>query len=213
MRAEGSGCLAVTDDSGFYALPAPNGPLEIRATFIGFRMVHDSILSESGPDELNFTFGPSIDRMYDWSRLSVRPPTPADATGTAGCYWIGRSGAWPEVIELRPDGSVPELERYVGMRVYGVPPDYEGDRTVRGSWTFDSESQQVSVGVGIGRYMTPMFELDFSEGDLSAIPAVLHHLSDALIIPSTFDSFVTRVECSHRPSSSQLGFAADAIIG
>jgi hypothetical protein len=172
-------CSTLTDSSGAFSLRAPNRPVEVLALYIGYQFEADSVLAD-GPQVLNFTLRQTRERVRDWSRLDDRPASPSEVHSVAGCYWLGVRGAWPEVIELRADGSVPEIHRHVHY--------FTG---ARGTWRMADDSRKVIVEVGGG----PMFEFDFAQPvDWSVVPAVLRHRGN-MQIPNVFDSFVTRVDC------------------
>lgn len=188
-------CGAVVDSLGTYTLSAPTGFIRLRAQVIGRPVVLDSLSPGRDDARVDFVLDEYARRVKDWTRFEDRPPTPSIIEGVAGCYWIGVRGAWPEVVELRDDGTVPEIHRYVGL-VLGVSADYTGDPSIRGTWRLQDDPPRVTVDVGAGPTTIPMFEFDFTpEVDWSAVPAVLYHLSGALRYPDTFDSFVTRVDC------------------
>jgi len=195
------GCTTLTDSTGHFTLMAPDRRIELQAMYIGYRFEADSVV-ELGPQRVDVTLTRLPQRIRDFSQFDVRPDSPEADSGIPGCYWIGRPGPWPRIIELRTDGSVPDIERFNG-RVFLVSADEVGDQPPRGFWTASSDSSTVEVHVGYDQLSAVMFRLDLSRPvDWSAIPAVLQHLTDALVIPNTFDSFVTRVECAPGPSSS-----------
>jgi len=186
-------CTALTDPAGHYSFLGPTDAIQVITEYIGYPTRRKAVPAGVEPIRLDFALDPYPQRIRDWSRLDRRPPTPTEIDGIAGCYWIGVRGAWPEIIELKSDGSVPEIHRYVHA-VLSVPANESADAP-RGRWRRSSHPNGVLVEVGRGPTSALMFELDLTpEVDWSAIPAVLYHLGN-LRLPGVFDSFVTRVEC------------------
>jgi len=195
VGARGTACATSVDSLGSYALHAPADSLLVYTAYIGYPGRWAIVPAGSGDLELNFSLPELAERSRDWSGMERRPAASEPESGVAGCYWVGAEGAWPRILRLEQDGSVPMLEDFIAPG-YSPPP---GDPD--GWWAETTHPTGILVSLGRDYTRIPVAALSLTPPvDWSVIPAIMYDYGEA-DVRSIVDSFVTRIDCPPGPGS------------